>query len=167
MILKRANVELIKRKSPFITATIAVVDTRTFAFTYAVAGHPPPVLFEPGRGARPLEFGSLPLAVLTATKYQTNHVQTVPGAMIVLYTDGVVEHSRDVTAGEALLCRAVETAANRPRGEAAEEIRESIFRSRPIVDDIAILTIRFWDPPLSLSSLAETSFRECPQGVEG
>ena len=41
-ILKRANVELIKRKSPFITAIIAVVDTRSFAFTYAVAGHPPP-----------------------------------------------------------------------------------------------------------------------------
>ena len=57
MILKRANVELIKRMSPFITAIIAVVDTRSFAFSYAVAGHPPPVLFEPGRGARPLEYG--------------------------------------------------------------------------------------------------------------
>jgi serine phosphatase RsbU (regulator of sigma subunit) len=76
--------------------------------------------------------------------------------MIVLYTDGVVEHSRDVTVGEALLCRAVEAAANRPRGEAAEAIRESIFSSRMIADDIAILTIRFWDPPLSVSSLSKT-----------
>ena len=79
--------------------------------------------------------------------------------MIVLYTDGVVEHSRDVTAGEALLCGAVEAAANLPRGEAARAIRESIFRSRMIADDIAILTIRFWDPPLSVSSFANTGFR--------
>jgi serine phosphatase RsbU (regulator of sigma subunit) len=87
--------------------------------------------------------------------------------MIVLYTDGVVEHSRDVTAGEALLCGAVEAAATRPRGEAAEAIRESIFSSRMIVDDIAILAIRFWDPPRSVSGLAKTGFRESLQGVEG
>jgi len=148
-VLRRANLELIRFGSPIITAISGVVDTRTFEFAYAVAGHPPPVLFEPGRGARLLEFGSLPLGVATTTEYQTNVIRTVAGAMIVLYTDGMIEYSRDIAAGEAALLAAVESAAKRPRGQAADAIRASVFSFEEIADDAAILTIRLWDAPQS------------------
>jgi serine phosphatase RsbU (regulator of sigma subunit) len=148
-VLRRANAELVSFGSPIITAISGVVNTHTFEFAYAVAGHPPPVLFEPGRGARLLKFGSLPLGVATTSNYQTNVVRTVAGAMIVLYTDGMIEYSRDIAAGEAALLAAVESAATRPRGQAADAIRASIFRSQEIADDVALMTIRLWDAPQS------------------
>ena len=146
-VLHRANLELISLGSPIITAISAVVDTRTFEFAYAVAGHPPPILFEPGRGARLLEFGTLPLGVASTTLYRTNVIRTVAGAMLVLYTDGTIEYSRDLAAGEAALIRAVELAAKRPRGQAANAIRDNIFNFERIVDDVAILTVRLWETP--------------------
>jgi serine phosphatase RsbU (regulator of sigma subunit) len=144
-VLGRANLELARGKSALITAICAVVDTRTHEFSYATAGHPPPVLLEPGGRAKLLEFGSLPLGVAAETEYVTRSVQTGPGAMIVLYTDGVIEHSRDLASGEAVLLEAIESAATVPRGQAAKAIRDGIFSRRKITDDIAILTVRLWE----------------------
>ncbi len=146
-ILARANLELVRVKSPLITAVCAVVDTRTYEVSYAVAGHPPPILLEPGRHAALLEFGALPLGVSAKTSYLTRTTPTVAGAMIVLYTDGVIEYSRDLKAGEATLLEAVESAAAAPRGHAAKAIRDRIFGRRRVADDIAILTARLWEAP--------------------
>lgn len=159
-ILNRANLELVSLGSPIITAISAVVDTRRFELTYAVAGHPPPVLFEPEHQARLLKFGSLPLGVTRDALYQTEVVRTRPGAMIVLYTDGAIEYSRDVLAGEAALLNAVELAAKRPRGQAANAIRDNIFNFDRIADDVAILTIRLWEMP-------EHSFIEATTKLRG
>ncbi len=71
--------------------------------------------------------------------------------MIVLYTDGVIEHSRDLAGGEAVLLEAVESAANVPRGHAAKAIRDRIFTRRKIADDIAIMTVRIWEPSATVS----------------
>ena len=151
-LLARANLELVRVKSPLITAACAVVDTRTYAFSYAVAGHPPPVLLEPGRQAALLEFGSLPLGVCAKTTYATRTTATVPGAMIVLYTDGVIEYARDLEGGEAALIEAIESAASVPRGQAAKAIRDRIFSRSRIADDIAILTARLWEAPVTSAS---------------
>jgi serine phosphatase RsbU (regulator of sigma subunit) len=156
-VLRRSNLELIALGSPIITAISAVVDASAFEFAYAVAGHPPPILCEPGQRAKLLTPGSLPLGVSRATSYQTNIVHTVPGAMFVLYTDGATEYSRDILAGEAALLEAVESAVTQPRGQAANAIRERIFNFEQIADDVAILTIRLWEKPQqrSLEALAE------------
>ena len=146
-VLQRVNLELVRGKSPIITAISGVVDTRTREFAYAAAGHPPPVLFEPGRRARLLEFGSLPLGVTPTAEYRTHQVQLAPGAMIVLYTDGVIEYSRDLAEGEAALLEAVESAAQRPDADAATVIRDRIFNRQHVADDVAILAVRLLDEP--------------------
>jgi serine phosphatase RsbU (regulator of sigma subunit) len=143
--LERVNAQLMRENGALITAIAGVIETRRYEFAYAAAGHPPPVLFEPKRRARLLEFGGLPLGVAAGTPYRTQRLQTVPGAMIVLYTDGLIEHSRDLAAGEATLLEAVEAAAEQPVADAAAAIRDYIFGSREIADDVAILTIRFAD----------------------
>ena len=140
-VLASLNFELVGAKSPIITALSGVIDTRTREFAYASAGHPPPVLYEPGRRARLLDFGSLPLGVALKTEYQTHRLQTVPGAMIVLYTDGAIEHSRDLAQGEAALLEAVELAAQRPAADPAKRILDSIFRRREVADDVAVLAV--------------------------
>ncbi|MGB8909514.1 MAG: SpoIIE family protein phosphatase [Candidatus Cybelea sp.] len=141
-VLERANCELVRGNSPIITAVSAVIDIRSGEFAYAAAGHPPPVIVEPGRSARLLEFGALPLGVTPATEYRTHRVQIAPGAMIVLYTDGLIEHSRDLAQGEAALLEAAEAAARSASAEPAAGIRDAIFEKRRVADDVAIVTVR-------------------------
>jgi serine phosphatase RsbU (regulator of sigma subunit) len=145
-ILECVNAELIADGSPMITAIAGVIDARTFEFAYAGAGHPAPVLLEPGSHARFLEVGSLPLGIDARAAYPTYRVKSVPGAMLVLYTDGAIEHSRDVLEGETLLLEAVESAAENRAGDPAKTIRDNIFSRNRVSDDVAILTICFVEP---------------------
>ncbi len=144
-ILERVNTGLITAGFPMITAIAGLVDARACEFSYAVAGHPAPVLFEPGGRARFLDVGALPLGVNPDASYATQRVKSVPGAMLVLYTDGVIEHSHNVLEGETLLLEAIEAAAQKA-GDPAKVIRDQIFDHRRVSDDIAILTIHFLDP---------------------
>ncbi len=143
-VLARVNAELLREKAPMVTAVAGFADARTYEFVYSTAGHPPPLLLEPGREPRLLACGGLPLGILSAS-YSTYRLQTVPGAMLVLYTDGAVEHSRNVIEGEELLLAAAAEAAKRVDGDPATIIHNAIFQGRTVGDDVAILTIGFAD----------------------
>jgi serine phosphatase RsbU (regulator of sigma subunit) len=142
-LLVRVNAELVREHGRMVTAVCGYADTTNYVFTYATAGHPPPVLFEPGRAPRLLDFGGLPLGIVEAPVYQTFSVQTLPGAMLILYTDGAVEHSRDVVAGERQLLDAVAASAGSDLEHVAARIHEQIFAGRAAGDDVAILTVMF------------------------
>lgn len=142
-LLARVSGELCTDKAPLVTAVAGYADANTYEFVYSTAGHPPPLLIEPGRTPRLLEFGSLPLGTMPDAEYRTYRVQTVPGATLVLYTDGAVEHSRDVVAGEALLLEAAAEAAQAQTSEPATFIHHKIFSGRHVGDDVAILTVGF------------------------
>jgi serine phosphatase RsbU (regulator of sigma subunit) len=142
-ILRRVNAILIANSLPtlLVTMVVGIVNARTREFTYTSAGHPPPVLVEPNRGARLLAFGGLPLGVLRNAGYRTTRVQAEPGSMLVLYTDGAVEHSRNIVEGERILLETAEQvlSSNNP----ARAIYSSIFGDRVAADDVAILTVGF------------------------
>ena len=61
--------------------------------TYACAGHPPPVLLEPGSGPRLLWDGRSPPvgAALEDLPRPEARLALADGARLVLYTDGLVE----------------------------------------------------------------------------
>jgi hypothetical protein len=61
----------------------------------------------------------------------------------VLYTDGVVEHSRDVLAGEAALLDAVGRAVASGMRDIAGSVANEIFKDRRVADDVAIMTVAF------------------------
>ena len=151
-ILSRVNADLYDGVSPVITAIVGLVDARRCRVAYAAAGHPAPVLIEPGRPPRLLEVGSLPLGIAGDTIYTAHDIQTEPGAMLVFYTDGVIEYSRDVVRGEADLLDAVRAAAAMPEADAALGIYERIFSRHALADDVAILTVRF--VPITVPTLA-------------
>lgn len=143
-ILARVNREIVRGGiGPMVTAVVGIADSNTCEFEYAAAGHPPPVLLEPGRAPRLLEFGSLPLGVDASAEYRTHRVQSEPGAMLVLYTDGAIEHSRDVLEGESLLLEAVAGVAESSQADPAAAIYRSIFDGNVVGDDVAILTVGF------------------------
>jgi serine phosphatase RsbU (regulator of sigma subunit) len=142
-LLTRVNEELLQQHATMVTALCGYADSQIYQFTYATAGHPPPILLEPGQPPRFLLYGGLPLSMVRNAEYRTHTVQTVPGAMLVLYTDGLLEHSRDVLEGETLLLEAVVQSMREKASEPAVAIRDVIFRKRTVGDDVAILTIAF------------------------
>ena len=157
-VLARVNADMLREGAPMVTAVAGFADAKNYEFVYSSAGHPPPVLLEPGRPPRMLEFGSLPLGVSATATYRTHHVQTVPGAMLVLYTDGALEHSRNVLEGEEMLLDATVKAGASPEQEAASVIHDAIFAGRAVGDDVAILTIGFSaDPTTGLTISADNS----------
>jgi serine phosphatase RsbU (regulator of sigma subunit)/CHASE3 domain sensor protein len=153
--LGRVNDELITDRGRMVTAVCGIADASKFSFTYATAGHPPPILVEPGRLPRILPIGGVPLGVLAAREYRTHNIQTVPGATLVLYTDGAVEFARDPIEGEKVLLEAVRLALENGNPEPAGAIRDLIFGFREAEDDVAILTIAFVQPePRAVSNAA-------------
>jgi serine phosphatase RsbU (regulator of sigma subunit) len=146
-LLQRVAKELYTDKAPLVTAVAGYADASTYEFVYATAGHPPPLLIEPGRPPRMLDCGSLPLGAMPDNEYQTFRIQTVPGAMLVLYTDGAIEHSRDVIEGETILLAAAAEAARLEPPDPATFIHNAVFSGREIGDDVAILTIGFAAEP--------------------
>jgi serine phosphatase RsbU (regulator of sigma subunit)/CHASE3 domain sensor protein len=144
--LGRVNDDLIADRGRMVTAVCGIADASKFSFTYATAGHPPPILVEPGRAPRILPIGGVPLGVLAGREYRTHSIQTVPGATLVLYTDGAVEFARDPIEGEKVLLEAVRLALENGNPEPAGAIRDHIFGFREAEDDVAILTIAFLQP---------------------
>jgi CHASE3 domain sensor protein len=142
-LLVRVNTELLRQRARMVTVACGYADARSFEFTYATAGHPPPLLVEPGRPPRLLECGGLPLAVIEGATYRSVRIQSVPGAVLVLYTDGALEHSRDVLAGEKILLEAVGRAIASGVQDIAGSVRDRIFKDRRVADDVAIMTVAF------------------------
>ncbi|MEF9906155.1 SpoIIE family protein phosphatase [Streptomyces sp. P9-A2] len=83
------------------TCIYAVYDSVTRRCTFANAGHPPPVLVEPGESALMLDVPpGLPLGV-GGEPFEEVEVELPEGALLALYTDGLVE-SRDHPLDEGL-----------------------------------------------------------------
>lgn len=141
-LLARVNEELLSQDAPMVTAVAAYADARTNEFHYACAGHPAPILLEPGCAPRLLDCGSPPLGVVEWAQYRASRVRSVAGAMLVLYTDGAIEHTRNVITGESLLLRAI-AKLNPDAPDPAGAIHDAIFSESAVGDDVAILTVAF------------------------
>jgi serine phosphatase RsbU (regulator of sigma subunit) len=143
MALGRVNDELLRENGLMVTALAGIIDSSTREIVYSNAGHPPPVLLEPGSEPRFLMAGGPPLGVVQGAEYTTFRVRTVPGALLVLYTDGVIEHSKNMLEGESQLLAAVGALGEGPHEAAASRIYDAIFDDRSASDDVAIMTVGF------------------------
>ncbi|MEU9041571.1 MULTISPECIES: SpoIIE family protein phosphatase [unclassified Kitasatospora] len=111
----------------------------------ARAGHLPPVLRHPGGRAEALYVAGGPLlGVDERAEYPVSELRLRPGAVLALYTDGLVEDpavaiDQGVDRLRAALARA-------PAGEGLEEAAERLLRevgSTRRVDDVALLLTAF------------------------
>jgi serine phosphatase RsbU (regulator of sigma subunit) len=128
---------------PFATVLYLMLDASTGEGRLATAGHLPPLLVGPGGDAG---YASLcpgpPLGAPAAGGWPEARLLLEPGALLVLYTDGLVEEpGRPLADGLAQLARA----ATRLDGD-IEAVTDGILadltegRTRP--DDIAVLSLR-------------------------
>jgi serine phosphatase RsbU (regulator of sigma subunit)/putative methionine-R-sulfoxide reductase with GAF domain len=77
----------------FVSAWYAIWEPEAARLTYASAGHNPPFLFRPGRGASVLPNGQTVLGVLPDVEYRVGSLELSPGSLLLMYTDGVTEAS--------------------------------------------------------------------------
>ena len=125
-----------------VTMLYVVVDPMTLEAHVVNAGHPPPLVIDPDRGAAFLEAPTgLPLGLSWDLPYQESHARLRPGATLVLYTDGLVDR-RDVALGEGL--ERLRSEADRSRGRGVDELCGALLDGllpADASDDVAIVAV--------------------------
>ncbi|WP_251015983.1 SpoIIE family protein phosphatase [Streptomyces sp. ISL-99] len=128
------------------TCVYAVYDPVTRRCTFANAGHLPPVLVEPGEEALLLDVPpGMPLGV-GGEPFEEVEVEVPEGALLALYTDGLVE-SRDHPLEEGLLAfRAALAGPAHPLEDVCDHVLNTLD-TRHGEDDIALLMARVQGMP--------------------
>jgi serine phosphatase RsbU (regulator of sigma subunit)/integral membrane sensor domain MASE1 len=130
----------------YATATVAVFEPTTASLHYAAAGHPPPLLRQ-CHGDTVIELdGSqgMVLGPMRNATYTQNEVVIASGDILVMYTDGLVEH-RD---------QAIEVGIEQARRQIADWHTEDSLSEAcrrlvatlappPREDDVCLLAVRF------------------------
>ena len=124
------------------SAFIGVIDPDTQVLRYVSAGHAPPLLRLPNSTVLQLKAPSAPLGAFWGVDFELHEQPCPDRSMLVLYTDGVLEASRDVVAGEKMLEAVLASDAVLHAANAAEFIERAIAHQAPR-DDIAILVVNF------------------------
>ena len=124
------------------TVAYAEIDVRLGLMRYACAGHPPPAIVAPDRAAWFASEGrSPPLDAHAFWSDRPEGACRLPaGAMVVLYTDGLIERSdRPLRAGlDELLAR-----IDRLRDEAPDTVASSLAHEvTGGLDDVCVLALR-------------------------
>jgi sigma-B regulation protein RsbU (phosphoserine phosphatase) len=142
-ILKLANAALfLDRADNFATAFVGTISPGAFELAYASAGHPPAILRWDSGELLKLATTSLPLGVDENCTFETSTLTIDRDALLVLYTDGVTESTRDALAGEQLLCDVLTSDAATYAANPARFVERTVARDRA-QDDVAIMTVRF------------------------
>jgi serine phosphatase RsbU (regulator of sigma subunit) len=123
------------------TCIYAVYDPVSRRCTFANAGHLPPIMVEPGESALLLEVPrGVPLGV-GGEPFEEIEIELPEGAMLALYTDGLVE-SRDHPLDEGLdRFRSALTDATEPLEDTADRVLRTLNVHHG-EDDIALLVAR-------------------------
>ncbi|WP_328470354.1 SpoIIE family protein phosphatase [Actinoplanes sp. NBC_00393] len=141
--LNRLTCEL-GHESPELAATavIARFDPRRRELVWAQAGHPPPLLSRGGRTA-PLARPAGPLlGVVEDATYAGAVTEFRAGDVLLLYTDGLVEHRRrSLDAGLDAVIAAVDDAVRASPQQPLAELLARLRRANPD-DDTCILAAR-------------------------
>ena len=69
----------------------AIWEPKTASFSYANAGHNPPLMFQQYHPARQISEHDIVLGADPNAAYTAHHLKIRPGELIVLYTDGITE----------------------------------------------------------------------------
>jgi serine phosphatase RsbU (regulator of sigma subunit) len=130
--------------SQLVTCIYGVHDPATGELRYANAGHLPPLIVTPGETARRLPEATGPPLGVGTSQFGEHRVMLPSGALLVMYTDGLVERrGRDLDAGIDALAAHVR-AGSRPVQTLPGALVDALAPGGS-EDDIAILVARISD----------------------
>ncbi|MFF6783348.1 SpoIIE family protein phosphatase [Streptomyces sp. NPDC012510] len=144
-VLARTNRLLTDLEPDLFTSCLYVhLDLATHRACLATAGHPPPLLRHPDGRTEPLHLPpGLLLGIDPDAAYSSTVVPLLPGSVLALYTDGLVE-APGVDIDDAVddLAHALARAEPPAMDTVAESLVHHARRAAPRSDDIALLLIR-------------------------
>lgn len=108
----------------FVTLFYAELNAATGRFTFANAGHNPPLVVHRDGKTERLDASGLPLGILPDADYQEGSAQLEPGDALVIYSDGVTETQNPQ--GEEFGIRRLEQTVARHLDRSAAGIRDRI-----------------------------------------
>jgi serine phosphatase RsbU (regulator of sigma subunit)/anti-sigma regulatory factor (Ser/Thr protein kinase) len=134
------------------TLFVAEYDPNAGRLRYANAGHPPAILRLPDGTTRLLDEGrSMPLCATEQVHYHDAEHALPPGALLVLYTDGLIERrGESLDAGFARLEDALGDAPDHVEEVADLLLRDLLLDGAP-PDDVALLCVRTAQPGSTLA----------------
>ena len=146
-----------------VTCLYAVYGPGERSLAFANAGHLPPLLVEPGQLPQRLGQSAAPPLGTGLMSLVEQRVDLVPGSLLVLYTDGLVEHrGTDIDVGIESLSAALETI-----DESLEQLPSALVAAllpdEPD-DDIAVLVARVLSSVVEARS-ARQAIRDEQQAV--
>ncbi len=148
VVLERANTIVNMRQNPImVTAIFGIIDPVTATITYAAAGHPSPILALPCMMVERLPTGGIPLGIADTIDATDWSFTIPPGAYLAFYTDGLIEHSKDVVAGEEQLVEAMRAEIVDRSAAPALSLMRRVFGENKNSDDAAALFVATSDVP--------------------
>ncbi|MDZ7637570.1 MAG: PP2C family protein-serine/threonine phosphatase [Bryobacterales bacterium] len=147
----------------FITMTAILVDPATGDVQYSSAGHNPAILVRANGETELVRDSGLILGIMKSASYEDRSVQLDDGDMLVLYSDGISEATRegqDEEFGEHRLCRVLSANAHLPATQLIDVVLRSIAfftANAPNFDDATLVVVRRGGPkgPATWGTLAE------------
>ena len=124
-----------------VTSFVAVLDPVTDELSYASAGHPRPLLRRRDDEWTELVAPGLPLGAPSKGSRVTESVTMPLDGVLVLYTDGLTEATRDIAAGEAALRTALSRHGVLGAPNVSQAIHDAVIAG-DAHDDVAIVTVR-------------------------
>ncbi|HEY3248657.1 MAG TPA: SpoIIE family protein phosphatase [bacterium] len=129
------------------TAVVGVIDPAAGTLTYATAGHAGPIVATPDGDVTFLPSTGIALGSPLWRSPVARKVNLGPGTLLVLYTDGLVEHNKDIVGGELALYGAVRSAVGNATEPLAKAIQDHVLGGRKNPDDVAVLAVRLTAQP--------------------
>ncbi|PWI13350.1 PAS sensor protein [Streptomyces sp. Act143] len=123
------------------TCLYAVYDPVSRRLTFAAAGHPPPALLLPDGTAECVPMTAGPPLGVGGLPFEATEMDLPEGAIVALYTDGLVEdRDRDIDHATSELCRAL-TAPATSLDALCDTVLKAVLPEEPS-DDVALLLAR-------------------------
>jgi serine phosphatase RsbU (regulator of sigma subunit) len=147
-VLRQVNRQILRAKADrFCTASVARIrpNGARMQLTVSCAGHPPPLVYRPGRTVESTACEGTLLGVFGDLELVDRSIELDPGDTVVLYTDGVVERfERAGRGGDAHLVSLLWES----EGEDAAWVADRIYRDAAMTspesarDDLAVIVLR-------------------------
>jgi serine phosphatase RsbU (regulator of sigma subunit)/putative methionine-R-sulfoxide reductase with GAF domain/anti-sigma regulatory factor (Ser/Thr protein kinase) len=137
----------------FVTAVYGALDPQTGRFTYANAGHNPPLLVrsspakEPGTTIESLTRTGIALGVIERAEMTERSLELAAGDRLVFYTDGITEafSAAGEVFGDARLLNVLRKSEAGNSQRLLDEIDEAVIAfvaEYPVSDDITLIVLR-------------------------
>jgi serine phosphatase RsbU (regulator of sigma subunit) len=153
-VLRVLNDAILRRSDADRFCTVLYAHARPadggYRLRVSAGGHPLPYRISRDGGVDQLGRPGLLLGVFPQVEVYDSEYMISPGDSVVLFTDGVTEHrGEDGMFGDERLVEVLERCAGSTAAQVADAIEAAVrgYSKRPLLDDLAMVVLRFGDAP--------------------